>query len=384
MDVIPFNFHNPEYLRVKSAIRGEVVVVGSGPAGLSAALAAAEEGARVCLLERDHFLGGQLVKQTHMFFGSEGQYASHRGLEIKNILENQAKDHPQITMFTGANVLGYYENGALLVEHNREAVRFYPEKLIVASGAREKVLNFPNWDLPGIYGAGAVQTLMNVDGVRPGKRVVMVGAGNIGVIVSYQLVQAGVEVAAILEASPLIGAYLVHASKVRRLGIPIYTSTTVQEAHGDQCLEGITTVRLDEDWSPRAGTEEEMDLDVLCISVGLAPLAELLVQAGCRTEYVPELGGYTPVRDDKFETNVPGIYVAGDVSGIEEACSAMVEGKLAGMYAAASLGYAQADFWKRVHEARRDLAVLRKGPVGEVIRKGQHKLNQKARMKGAI
>jgi sarcosine oxidase, subunit alpha len=148
--------------------------------------------------------------------------------------------------------------------------------MIIATGASEKFLGFPNNDLPGIYGAGAVQTLMNVYGVKPGNNVLMVGAGNIGLIVSYQLMQAGVNVEGIVEAAPRIGGYLVHASKIRRMGVPIYTSHTVKEAHGTDTLTGATIIQLDETWQPIPGTEKEWIL-MFCAS----PLVCLLCQNCC-------------------------------------------------------------------------------------------------------
>src|SRR5690606_3786622 len=122
-----------------------------------------------------------------------------------------------------ATVLGIYEDGVVTLEEDDKYFKVKPKSIIVSTGASEKTLAFPNNDLPGIYGAGAVQTLMNVYGIKPGNKVLMVGSGNIGLIVSYQLTQAGVKVAGIVEASSNIGGYLVHASKIRRLGIPIYT-----------------------------------------------------------------------------------------------------------------------------------------------------------------
>jgi len=239
----------------------------------------------------------------------------------------------------------------------------------VATGASERVLAFPNNDLPGIYGAGAAQTLMNEHGVVPGNNVLMVGAGNVGLIVGYQLTQAGVNVAAIIDAAPTTG-YWIHASKLHRLGIPIYTSYTVKEAHGKESLERATIWRLDESWQPIKGTEIDLDIDVICIAVGLSPLNELLWQAGCQMKYIPELGGHTTLRNEDMETSVTGIYVAGDVAGVEEATSAMAEGSLAGLCAAKSLGYDNGRFKELRQEAINHLETLRSGPISQGIRNG--------------
>ncbi|MCJ7795906.1 MAG: NAD(P)/FAD-dependent oxidoreductase, partial [Thermoleophilia bacterium] len=316
----------------------QVVVVGAGPAGLCAALSAASLGAQVVLIDRESRPGGQLVKQTHMFFGSRGQYAGTRGIDIARILYGKVLGTGGVEVLLDGTVLGRYPDSVVTVERAGRYIKLKPERLVVATGASEKVLPFPNNDLPGIYGAGAVQTLMNVHGVRPGERVLMVGAGNIGLIVSYQLLQAGVEVVGIIEAAPTIGGYLVHAAKVRRSGVPILTSYTIKEAYGEQALEGVVVWQLDERWQPIPGTERDISVDVVCVAVGLSPLTELLFQAGCEMRYVAELGGHVPTRDDDLQTTVPGIYVAGDCSGIEEASSAIVEGTLAGASAAASLG----------------------------------------------
>ena len=190
-----------------------------------------------------------------------------------------------------ATALGIYEDGVLLVEQHDRVHKVKAERIIVAVGASERMLAFPNNDLPGVYGAGAAQTLMNVHGVKPGHRVLMVGAGNIGLIVSYQMLQAGVEVVGIVEAAPTIGGYLVHAAKVRRAGVPIYTSHTVKEAYGEGVVEGAIIWQLDENWSPIPGTERDVAVDVICLAVGLSPLSDLLWQAGCEMAYVPELGG---------------------------------------------------------------------------------------------
>jgi sarcosine oxidase subunit alpha len=353
----------------------EIAVIGGGPAGLMAALAAAEMGAEVTLVDKNNNLGGQLVKQTHMFFGSEKEHASTRGIDIGKLLAKEAQNHSKIKIMNNSEVIGYYpDDGVIGIEVEEEKfVKLKADKIIIATGASEKFLPFVNNDLPGIYGAGAVQTLMNEHGVVPGNNVLMVGAGNIGLIVSYQLMQAGVNVKAIIDAAPKIGGYLVHASKVARLGVPILTSYSVKAAYPNQitkALERASIWKVDQNWQPIPGTEKVLKVDVLCISVGLSPLAELLWQAGCNMKYVPQLGGHVPTRTNDLETSVTGIYVAGDVAGVEEASSAMIEGRLAGLNAAKSLGYDNGTYEEKHQEALNQLHDLRSGPVGEKIREG--------------
>lgn len=355
----------------------EVLIIGGGPAGLCAATAAASFGAKVLICERDYVPGGQLVKQTHKFFGSEKQYAGDRGIHIGKMLAENALSDPNIEIMTEATVLGIYEDGIVTVLHDNKHIKIRPKKTIVTTGASEKFLAFPGNDLPGIYGAGAVQTLMNVAGVKPAERVLMVGAGNIGLIVSYQLMQAGVEVAGIVEAAPRIGGYLVHASKIGRAGVPILTGYTVKEAYGNRKLEGVVICKLDENFRQIPGTEEDIKCDTLCLAVGLTPLTELCWQAGCKMAFIRELSGHVPLVDGNLETTVPGIYAAGDVSGIEEASSAMVEGRLAGYAAAESLGYEPEKAKELKEAAAAELSELRSGPTGARILAGIKKAESK-------
>ena len=346
----------------------DLLIIGAGPAGLCAAISAGNVGVDVLLLERSHVPGGQLVKQTHMFFGSEKQYASNRGYDIAKILLNEMPS--SVTMKLNATVLAAYDDGIWTAEIAGIYTKIKPKAVIVASGASERSLAFPGNDLPGIYGAGAVQTLMNQYGIMPAKRVAMLGAGNIGLIVSYQLIQAGVEVAALAEGAPNIGGYLVHAAKLRRMGVPILTSHTIKSAQGNGKLESVTLWAIDENWQGIPRTEQTIPVDTLCIAVGLSPLGELLWQAGCKMQFVPALGGHVPVRDMYGQTSQPGVFVAGDAGGVDEASSAMVGGQLAGFAAAEYLGCKIPGIEAKKQDCINQLAALRHGPVGERITAG--------------
>ena len=205
------------------------------------------------------------------------------------------------------------------------------------------MVTFPGWTLPGVIGAGAAQTMMNLHGVLPGKRVLMLGSGNVGLVVSFQLEQCGCEVVALVDAAPRVGGYGVHAAKVARTGVPFYLSHTIVKAEGEEYVTGVTIAEVDSSFQFIPGTEKHFDVDTICLAVGLSPMSQLLKMAGCRMEDNPKRGGQVPICDEYGRTSLPGVYVAGDVSGIEEASSAMIEGRMAGLAAAEYLGYMEKD-----------------------------------------
>lgn len=318
--------------------RYDVIVVGAGPAGLSAAIEAAKRGLKVIVFDENAKPGGQLFKQIHKFFGSKEHKAKIRGFKIGEELLNEA-EAAGVAVVLNAAVVGLYLDKEVLVQCNDEVVHYKGDVIIVATGASENMITFEGWTLPGVIGAGAAQTLMNLHRIKPGKKVLMLGTGNVGLVVSYQLMQAGCEVVALVDAAPRIGGYGVHAAKVARCGVPFYLSHTIIKAHGSDCVTGVTIGQVDSNWNLVPGSEKDFDIDTICLAVGLSPMSQLLKMAGCEMAENPAKGGYVPICDRYGETSIPGIFVAGDVSGIEEASSAMIEGRIAGVAAAYHLGY---------------------------------------------
>ncbi|MGC8788110.1 MAG: NAD(P)/FAD-dependent oxidoreductase, partial [Anaerolineae bacterium] len=281
----------------------EFAIVGAGPAGLSAAIEAARAGVQVVLIDENEKPGGQLFKQIHKFFGSKEHYAGIRGIDI-GVQLLQEVEACGVEVLLNSVVWGIFADHTLGIIRNGKNLTLKAQKILLATGAAENALAFPGWTLPGVMGAGAIQTLVNIHRVLPGRRVLMVGSGNVGLIVSYQLLQAGAKVVAILEAMPKIGGYGVHASKLRRNGVPILTSTTIKEARGKEKVEEAVSVGLDENWHEIPGTEQVHQVDVICLALGLTPLSELAWMAGCQFDYIPQLGGHVPVHNENMETTV--------------------------------------------------------------------------------
>lgn len=365
-------------------LKVDLLVIGAGPAGLCAAIEAARHGAFVLLADENRRVGGQLIKQTHKFFGSKKEKAGERGINIAKQLENELSElehDNKIKLMLDTTVIGYYESDKIhcfgAVKRQNYKSQLYEircKTAILSTGAMENMLLFSGNDFPGVYGAGAVQTLMNVYAVKPGNQVIMVGAGNVGLIVSYQLLQAGIKVNRLVEAAPIIGGYHVHAAKLRRCGVPIYASHSIKEIYGDGRVEGAVIVELDNNWQPIKGSEEEVPCDTLCLAVGLTPSTRLLSQAGVEMEFIAEAGGYIALHNENMMTSVEGIFVAGDSSGIEEASTAMIEGKISGLSVSINMGFTKDK--KLLNKYIGELETLRAGPFGEKPRIAKQKIRK--------
>lgn len=297
----------------------EVLIIGAGPAGLSAATELGELGVQVLLIDDKAELGGKLVLQTHRFFGStEAVYAGTRGIEIAKKLAQKVRSLPTVTIWTNSTAVGIFEEKTVGVFKDNQSYRLIkPRVLLVATGAREKSLAFPGNTLPGIYGAGAFQTLVNRDLVEPCKNLFIIGGGNVGLIAGYHAIQAGIHVAGLVEAAPACGGYKVHLDKLVRSGVPVFTSHTVLEALGDKSVEKVVVAQVDSRFKPIKGTEQVFDCDTVLIAVGLDPVSEFI--------------------DKAIEVGLP-VFSAGDAREIAEASAAIFSGKIVGNEIAQALG----------------------------------------------
>jgi len=349
----------------------ELVIIGGGPAGLCAAIEARKKGIEVLLIDENLRPGGQLFKQIHRFFGSQEHMAGIRGITIGEKLLNSAIEY-RTEIWMNSIAYGIFKDRIIGIVRDGKNVLVKAKTVIIATGAIENPLAFRGWTLPGVMGAGACQTMINIHRVLPGKKVLMIGSGNVGLIVSYQLLQAGADVKGVIEIMPQIGGYLVHAAKIKRYGVPVFLSSTIVEAEGKTEVEGATICPVDQSFKPLLKKKKTIDVDLICIAVGLSPLNEILYQAGCLFTYQPYLGGTVALHNENMETTVEGIFVAGDCSGVEEASTAMEEGKLAGISAVEKLKREKYDEEKQ--EIRKRLNDFRIGTFGEKRRIAKEQL----------
>ncbi len=307
----------PELAEIEE-ITTDVLIIGGGPAGTSAAIEPGGKGIRTLIVDDKHELGGKLVLQTHKFFGSvEDSHAGTRGNRIGELLAETVSACPDITVWLDSTALFVFKDKRVGVLKDGIYKLIVPRMILNAAGAREKFLTFSGNSLVGIYGAGAFQTLANRDLVRPSARLFIVGGGNVGLIAGYHALQAGIGVVGLAEALPECGGYKVHADKLKRLGVPVYTSHTIVSANGNGKVESVTIAQVDRNFSPLPGTEKTFGCDTILIAVGLNPIDEFTREA--------EAAG------------IP-VHAAGDALEIAEASSAMFNGRIAGLEIAAALG----------------------------------------------
>lgn len=307
---LPKESQIPQYSSIKE-ITTSVLIIGGGPAGLSAAIELGKAGVQTIIIDDKTELGGKLVLQTHRFFGStKTVYAGTRGIKIAHLLANEIEKHPSISYWLNSTALAVFSDNKIGILKNRsEYILVKPAFLLVACGAREKFLAFPGNTLPGVMGAGAFQTLVNINLVLPAKRLLIIGGGNVGLIAGYHAIQAGIEVAGLIEIMSDCGGYKVHKDKLQRLGVPIFTSHTILSANGHDHVESVTIAKVNQDYQPILGSERTIACDCVLVAVGLDPIDEFFIKAR--------------------EFGLPAAK-AGDADEVAEASAAIFSGKIRG------------------------------------------------------
>lgn len=352
----------------------DVIIIGAGPAGLSAAITCAQKGLHVLVIDEYLKPGGRLLGQLYEqpdgtwwngFKESDKLYqrALNQGgqFHLETSVSNIVKDKNEWIVYTDK---GFFQTNHLLL----------------ATGSAEVSVPVPGWTLPGVMTVGAAQVMTNVHRVRPGERGIIIGINVLSAAIAMELSLAGVDVVCLtlphqniiskekahpkkvfesllhvapMAPSPLVklGSKLMVNDWMKELGmtfypsrgfnmwgIPIQLKRRAIEIYGEHEVEGVIVSQVNKNGEVIKGTEEKIEADFVCISGGLYPLVELAALAGCPFHYIEELGGYIPLHNKKMETPVEGLYVAGNITGIEGAKVATAQGELAGLTIAKHVG----------------------------------------------
>lgn len=341
----------------------DLVVIGGGPAGISAAIEAARRDVSVVVVDENRSLGGKVLKQQEG--GLDIRHTDLFEAEVsRRLLGEFEQIAGKVTLYLGTEVWNIDDQKIIELYRENDSAsppkRIRAQKLIIATGAQERAIPFPGWTLPGVFSVGGLNTLVK-RGVLPGKNFLVAGSGPLLLVLAYNLIQAGAHLSALVEAASLrdlatrslqlvsgagwvryrqASTYLarLHARKV-----PVYRSHAVVRVLGHQAearddVTQAVIAKLDADWRPIAGTQKEIPVDTVAVGYGLTPTIELTRLMGCRHDYDDRLGYWRAVRSSRMETTIPGVFVAGDGSQIKGYEAAIEEGRAAGIAACAQLG----------------------------------------------
>ncbi|MEW9501732.1 NAD(P)/FAD-dependent oxidoreductase [Jeotgalibacillus marinus] len=350
----------------------DLLIVGAGPAGLSAAIEAAEQGLNVHVIDEFPRVGGRLLGQLHQ--EPNGEWWN--GISESDKLYSRALT-AGVDIQCETSVYDIEKREAGWHVHTSNGI-LKSKALLLATGASETPIPITGWTLPGVISIGAAQVMGNVYRVKPGQSCVIIGANVLSMAIANELRLCGVDVKEIIipkssliskEAGhpisvlkslmklthlapnamlrqlgkvgrffpPALAAKCYPAVGIKMFGIPIKVKTAALEILGDKQVTGVRTTKVTASGTPIPGTEKTVEADVVCISGGLMPMAELASIVGCSFQYVTELGGHIPVHSEQMQTNIPHLYVAGNITGIESAKVAMAQGKVAGLTIAAEI-----------------------------------------------
>ena len=297
----------------------DVAVIGSGPAGMAAAIKAKETGARnVVILERAEELGGLLHQCVHNGFGLFYFHEDLTGPEYAHRFIEKAMD-AGVQPLLETMALGISPDRQITAVSNKQKfLKFQPKSIVLAMGCRERsrgALSIPGTRPAGVFTAGTAQRFINVDGFLPGKKIVILGSGDIGMIMARRLTLEGARVEAVVEVLPYVGGLIRNEVQcLHDFDIPLFLKHTVTQIHGERRVEGVSVAEVDKNMDPIEGTQRDIECDTLLLSVGLIPENELSLTAGVSLD--PVTGG--PLVDEARQTSVPGIFAGGNVVHVHD------------------------------------------------------------------
>jgi thioredoxin reductase/bacterioferritin-associated ferredoxin len=333
--------------------RTDLIVVGAGPAGLSAAIEAARSGVSVLVVDETEKPGGQIYRQLPDGFNVTNPRALGKEYKEGQALLREMARHP-IRFVGGTLTWGCFEPGVLECMTGNRAWRAQGQSIVIAPGAYDRPAPVPGWTLPGVLTVGGTQTLLKTQRVLPGRRILLAGTGPLLLVVASQLTKAGAHVVAVAEAVPTrklfrYAGVLASSWSTTRLGmgyrwnllkarVPWIAPAIIVRIEGAREVQRATIASVDQEWRTIPGTDQSFDVDAVCLGYGLIPSVELLRLCGCALVHDPLADAWVPKRNQEFETTVPGIYAVGDGAGVAGALVAAEEGRIAGIAVARALG----------------------------------------------
>jgi thioredoxin reductase len=345
----------------------DIAVIGGGPAGMAAAQTAAANGASVVLIDDAKTLGGHFYKELpDNFINVSERQHEHRHRELERRKRSLVEGGVEIIL--GTSVWGIFDERGLTlnVEVNPSETHFelqldhspgkpasvQARSLILTPGVYDRPLPFPGWELPGVLTPGAVQMQIEKQGMLPGQRVLVAGSGPLQLVVAASLARHGAEVIAVLDTSSALegfpnvlgvlgglwsrlGEAVGSLSTLAKHGIPLLFRHAVYRASGtpDSGVQSVTIGRVDHQGNPIPGTQQELQVDTICVAYGFIPSIAMTLHLGCEHYYDANLQAFFPKHDEYLQTSVPGIYVAGDVTGAGGKPLADMQGQLAAISA---------------------------------------------------
>lgn len=373
----------------------DVIVIGAGPAGLAGAIASASAGLKVMVIDEFIKPGGRLIGQLH----EEPSGEWWNGIKESDRLHQEAKK-VSVDIRCGVSVYNLEKDDDGWNVQTSIGTLTAPN-VLVATGAAEYPIPLPGWTLPGVMSIGAAQVMTNVHRVQVGKKGIIIGANILAFAILNELQLAGIHVdrivlpeksplsqkagepaevmksllnAAHLAPSPLlrIGSRFMKNDSFRRIGMKFFPKNGVKvngtplllrkaalEIVGKEQVKGVMVADTDEHGNIIQGTETVYEADFVCIAGGLYPLAELAAVAGCPFQYIPELGGHVPHHSETMETPLQGLFVAGNITGIESGKIAMAQGTIAGFSIAKHAGKGGSAIGEKLYQAVQNVHKVR-------------------------